>query len=91
MKAPWALGSVLLFVGTQASAQSATGTIAFRGAVAEMPSGIAVTVSVGVATFPVDGAAAEDLIGAADRALYSSKHNGRNRVTAAPAADLASA
>ena len=35
MKAPWALGSVLLFVGTQASAQSATGSIAFRGAVAE--------------------------------------------------------
>lgn len=38
------------------------------------------TVSAGVATFPVDGQEANDLIQAADRALYQAKMTGRDRV-----------
>ena len=41
----------------------------------------AVTVSAGVATFPLDAADTTALVGAADEALYASKHNGRDRVT----------
>jgi diguanylate cyclase (GGDEF)-like protein len=61
-----------------------------RTSIAEMPSGLDVTVSVGVATFPFDGADPNTLVGAADKALYASKRNGRNQVTAAETADLAS-
>lgn len=45
--------------------------------------GPTVTVSVGVATFPVDGIEPADLVGAADVALYRSKRAGRDQVTAA--------
>ena len=44
-----------------------------------MPHG-KVTVSIGVAAFPENGATAEALIRNADSALYSAKDNGRNRV-----------
>ncbi len=37
--------------------------------------------SIGVATFPEDGSSGEQLIAAADKALYASKRAGRNRVT----------
>jgi diguanylate cyclase (GGDEF)-like protein len=50
-----------------------------------------VTVSLGVAVWPADGKDDEALVGAADRALYSAKEGGRNRVVAAsslPAPDL---
>jgi diguanylate cyclase (GGDEF)-like protein len=40
-----------------------------------------VTASFGVATFPDHGSARDSLVGAADRALYNSKHAGRNRVS----------
>ncbi len=40
-----------------------------------------ITVSMGVATFPRDARTADDLISAADKALYASKRNGRNRVS----------
>ena len=40
----------------------------------------AITVSVGVAMFPEHGGRGEDLIGAADRALYRAKRDGRDRV-----------
>jgi diguanylate cyclase (GGDEF)-like protein len=43
---------------------------------------IGVTVSVGVAEFPYDGIDAEALKKAADMAMYQSKSDGRNRVTA---------
>ncbi|HUQ75837.1 MAG TPA: PAS domain S-box protein, partial [Burkholderiales bacterium] len=37
-----------------------------------------VTASVGIATFPADGADAESLLGAADAAMYRAKQSGRN-------------
>ena len=40
-----------------------------------------ITVSVGVATYPVDGRSPIALIEAADKALYASKQKGRNTVT----------
>ena len=55
-----------------------------RAAIAEMGEGPRVTASVGVATFPLDAATADELVGAADAALYESKRAGRNRVTVAP-------
>lgn len=42
---------------------------------------LSITVSMGIAAYPVHATAAEDLINKADLALYKSKHNGRNRVT----------
>jgi diguanylate cyclase (GGDEF)-like protein len=43
---------------------------------------LSITVSVGVSTYPEDGAAAEELIGRADAALYRAKAEGRDRVVA---------
>jgi len=48
-----------------------------------------VTVSIGVAVFPHDGATATDLVARADNALYFAKKNGKNQV--AMAGDLADA
>ena len=44
---------------------------------------IRASVSVGVATYPKHGMAADDLFRSADRALYAAKQDGRNRVTVA--------
>lgn len=56
-----------------------------RAAVAETyPTGIAVTISVGLSTASGDAVAYESLFKSADRALYDAKHAGRNRVVAAP-------
>ncbi|WP_161993250.1 sensor domain-containing diguanylate cyclase [Lacisediminimonas profundi] len=41
------------------------------------------TICIGVAAYPADGETAEQLIAAADRALYCAKHTGRNRVCVA--------
>ncbi len=38
------------------------------------------TISMGVAAYPNHGSAKEEILRAADRALYSAKHGGRNRV-----------
>jgi diguanylate cyclase (GGDEF)-like protein len=42
-------------------------------------SGLAITVSIGVAAFPAHAATAEALVAAADQALYRAKDDGRNR------------
>lgn len=44
-------------------------------------SGISITVSAGVATYPAHASTATELLGAADEALYESKRAGRNRVS----------
>jgi diguanylate cyclase (GGDEF)-like protein len=53
--------------------------------------GVQVTLSVGVASYTPDWEAPEDLVGAADRALYRAKAAGRNRVEVAAAGDGAEA
>ncbi len=40
----------------------------------------AVTISLGVSTYPKDGETKEDMIAAADKRLYNAKENGRNQV-----------
>jgi diguanylate cyclase (GGDEF)-like protein len=50
---------------------------------------LAVTVSVGVAAWPEDGKELDGLLAAADRALYSAKQEGRNRVAAAASTPMA--
>jgi diguanylate cyclase (GGDEF)-like protein len=40
-----------------------------------------VTISLGAADYPAHGRTSEELLDAADRALYESKEHGRNRVT----------
>lgn len=50
----------------------------------EVPGFGRLSASLGLATFPVHGSSRETLIQAADRALYSSKELGRNRVSTPP-------
>lgn len=46
----------------------------------ELLPGGRLTISIGIATYPVDGDSPESLLEAADRALYQAKDKGRNRV-----------
>jgi diguanylate cyclase (GGDEF)-like protein/putative nucleotidyltransferase with HDIG domain len=46
--------------------------------------GIALTCSMGLASWPTDGVMREDILRAADAALYHSKKLGRNRISMAP-------
>ena len=46
---------------------------------------IPVTISVGVSEFPANGITRDDIVRAADAALYKAKENGRNQVCWAPA------
>jgi diguanylate cyclase (GGDEF)-like protein len=48
-----------------------------------------ITISIGVAAFPADATTAEDLLDAADAAVYAAKARGRNRVEAAAEQALA--
>lgn len=56
----------------------ATASYPFKGETEE--ASLRVTLSIGLATYPHNGTEIKELIGQADRALYSSKHAGRNRV-----------
>ena len=58
-------------------------TEAHQFTLGENGTGVHVTVSAGLALFPANGRTPETLIAAADQALYRSKQEGRNRVTAA--------
>jgi diguanylate cyclase (GGDEF)-like protein len=42
--------------------------------------GLSITVSIGIATIPANGQTMEEIIDAADRAMYRAKQAGRNRV-----------
>ena len=55
-----------------------------RMAEIEVPNFGQVTASLGVATFPLHASSRDTLVVAADRALYSSKNSGRNRVSLPP-------
>jgi len=61
-----------------------------RGAIASTPiaissdQSISVTISIGVAACPANGADEQALISSADKALYGAKQGGRDRVVAAP-------
>ncbi|MBN1366314.1 MAG: diguanylate cyclase [Dehalococcoidales bacterium] len=63
-------------IDAQVVAERIRKTIELKTNSREMP----VTVSVGVASWPIDGVMKEELINRADRALYTAKQNGRNRV-----------
>ena len=66
--------------GAVAVAERVRGT--FAEALISVPDGdtLQVTVSIGVATFPDDADNETALVGAADKALYNAKRNGRNLV-----------
>lgn len=53
---------------------------ASRVPVREVEGGVALTASLGCATFPLNASAPASLLKAADIALYAAKHHGRNRV-----------
>jgi diguanylate cyclase (GGDEF)-like protein len=42
------------------------------------------TASIGVAEFPLDGSTLDEIMAAADAAVYAAKHSGRNRVVSSP-------
>jgi diguanylate cyclase (GGDEF)-like protein len=50
-----------------------------------------VTVSIGVAEFPTNGITRDDIVRAADSALYDAKESGRNRVCLASNASVVAA
>jgi diguanylate cyclase (GGDEF)-like protein len=60
-----------------------------RQAVRYRDMSLTATVSVGVAAFPLHGATTQELIGAADNALYRAKSDGRNCVRVASASPVA--
>ncbi|MDQ1443830.1 MAG: hypothetical protein QOI20_294, partial [Acidimicrobiaceae bacterium] len=68
-------------------AESVEAAERLRRVVAQADSPVAVTASFGVATYPGNGSTVDDLIKAADDALYQSKRAGRDRVTVARPVD----
>jgi diguanylate cyclase (GGDEF)-like protein len=63
--------------------RSAAGTLAerLRAAVANCEKCAGATISLGLACYPTDGKDYDSLVANADRALYASKHRGKNVVT----------
>jgi diguanylate cyclase (GGDEF)-like protein len=76
-------------VGTQAGIDMAN-KIRQRLALENFPGG-RITLSFGVAEFPLDGASGEALIAVADAALYQAKRKGRDQVITSSLADRAKA
>jgi len=78
-------GEQLLVILPEASLEVAAGRAEdLRRAALGVGEG-AVTLSIGVAAYPLHGAAPSTLVRAADLALYQAKREGRNRVCIAPA------
>jgi two-component system cell cycle response regulator len=71
--------------GAAVVAEKVRAAIGNRGFVGERHPEVLVTVSVGVATYPTDGLSAEELVRAADEALFRAKRAGRDRVEPASA------
>lgn len=71
--------------GAAVVAEKVRAAIGDRGFIGERHPEVLVTVSVGVATYPTDGLSAEELVRAADEALFRAKRAGRDRVEAASA------
>jgi diguanylate cyclase (GGDEF)-like protein len=66
--------------GARAVAERLREAIASRPVTTARGNVLNITVSIGMAAFPVDARSGEDLIAAADMALYAAKEQGRNRV-----------
>jgi two-component system cell cycle response regulator len=66
--------------GALATAERIREIVAARPILVNGEQPVALTVSIGVATYPDDAGTEEGLVGAADRALYVAKNGGRNRV-----------
>lgn len=62
------------------SEEAATTAVRLWAGAAEIDSDLALTVSAGYATFPDQVRTREDLVSAADKALYEAKAEGRNRI-----------
>jgi two-component system, cell cycle response regulator len=71
--------------GAAIVAEKVRAAIGDRGFIGERHPEALVTVSVGVATYPTDGLSAEELVRAADEALFRAKRAGRDRVEPASA------
>jgi diguanylate cyclase (GGDEF)-like protein len=70
----------VILPASPSSAAAVTGE-RLRRAVAEAPTVVPITASVGIATFPDHVSGAGGLLRAADTALYESKQRGRDQVT----------
>jgi two-component system, cell cycle response regulator len=67
-------------VGALATAERIREIVATRPILVNGEREVALTVSIGVGTYPDDADTEEKLVGAADQALYVAKNGGRNRV-----------
>jgi len=66
--------------GARAVAERLREAVAFQPVTTSRGSVLPITISIGMAVFPEDARSEDDLIAAADQALYAAKEQGRNRV-----------
>jgi two-component system, cell cycle response regulator len=69
--------------GAKVVADKILAVIRHRPFVEDADTGVPLTVSIGVAAFPEDGSTADELVRAADLAMYRAKEAGRDRVEVA--------
>lgn len=67
-------------VGARAVAERLRESVASQPVTTNRGSVLPITISIGMAAFPDDARSEDDLIAAADQALYAAKEQGRNRV-----------